>query len=63
MMSIQYDTSNLNKIVKIVPDAAYIEKVTGQGTEEDLMRTHIPINYYWRWSAFYWFTNGYLFIK
>jgi hypothetical protein len=27
------------------------------------MKTHIPINYYWRWSAFYWFTEGYLFIK
>jgi len=63
MMSIQYDTTNLNKIVKIVADTPYIKKVTGNGTTTDLMTSHIPINYYWRWRAFYWFTQGKLVIK
>lgn len=63
MMSIQYDTTNLNKIVKIVADTPYIKKVSGDGTALDLMTKHIPINYYWRWRAFYWFTQGKLVIK
>jgi hypothetical protein len=64
MMSIQYDEfSAIKKRVKIVPDNAFIASSTTLGAKEDLMLTHIPINYYWSWRAFYWFHRGYLWIK
>lgn len=64
MMSIQYDeTSAIQKRVKIVPDAAFIASSTTLAAKDDLMLTHIPINYYWAWRAFYWFHKGVLWIK
>ena len=64
MMSIQYDeTSTIQKRVKIVPDNAFIASSTTLSTKNDLMLTHIPINFYWAWRGFYWFHKGYLRIK
>jgi hypothetical protein len=64
MMSIQYDEfSTVKKRVKIVPDTPFIASSTANAAKDDLMLTHIPINYYWHWRAFYWFHKGTLWIK
>lgn len=63
MMSIQYDTTINKKKVLLVPDAAFISANVASPSANDLPRTHIPINYFWKWRAFYWFNNGRLIIK
>lgn len=63
MMSIQYDTTNLKKIVKIVPDSNWVKTETNLGTVDDIPANLETINFYYNWRAFYWFYKGQLIIK
>jgi hypothetical protein len=61
MLSIEYDTTLNKKKVLLKVDTPFIW--SGTQAVDDLPQTHVPINYYWKWRAFYWFKNGNVMIK